>query len=270
LCGLSLFLLMQPAWAQGSAQLISLEGRIQPGSPVLAVFGGNEQKLNLEIKGLTMPSASLRADLLQVAGILALPLARNLDLQDGISFSDPSPHFLRVLLKFPKVQRHAEILVRLRIIDPANPSNPIRLGDLRFDVFPTSLTKDLSDLLTVAPDDAPRLVLFGSGQKLRHSLTELHVPFEDGGSGVPDRLDANRFYIGELATNEERLIAQDRSTGARVALFANDDSLPPGIYADRSRTGVLINVSLPMLDNLTDDPLDQLALIKIIRQLSPN
>jgi hypothetical protein len=270
LCGAFLLLLVQSALAQGSAQFTSLEGRFQPVPPVPVVFGGHQQKVNLEIKGVTMPSASLRADLLQVAGSLAMPLGKNLDLQDGISLSDPSPHSLQVSLKFPEVKRQTEILVRLSVIDPAKPSNAISLGDLRFEVFPASLTKDLGDLLPAMPDGAPRLVIFGSGQKLRHSLTKLHVPFEDGESDLPDRLDANRFYMGELATSEERLSAQDRSTGAHVVLFVNDDSLPPGIYADRSSTGVLIKVSLPMLDNLTDDPLDQVALMKIIRLLSAN
>jgi hypothetical protein len=270
LFGLFLVLSPQSVFAESTVQLVGVEGRIPPGASLPAVFGGREKGLNLEIKGVTMQGGSLRADLLSVAGSLALPLVKNLDLQDGIALSEATSHALRVSLKFPEVKSRTGIVVRLILIDPAAPSNVISLGDLRFQVFPASLTKNLNDLLPPMADGTPRLVLFGSGQKLRHGLTELHVPFEDGGSDLPNRFDPNRLYFGELTTSEERQSAQDRSAGARLALFASDESLPPGIYADRSNAGVLINVSLPILDNLTDDPLAQLGLMKIIRQLSTN
>jgi hypothetical protein len=99
-------------------------------------------------------------------------------------------------------------------------------------------------------------------------LTGLHMPFEDGGDGTPDRFDPNRFYFGELATDEQFQQAQDQSAGARLVLFSPDESLPAGVYAERSPSGALIHVTAPLLDNLNDDPRAQLGFIKIIHLLS--
>jgi hypothetical protein len=232
------------------------------------IFSKRDEKISIVIDGAAVQPAYLRADLFQVAGKLAMPLAKDLHLREGITFPNGARQVLAGFITIPEVKRRTEVLIQLALVPNGSPVIPIHLMDIRLVVFPTSITQELTDLLQPASDGSARVVVFGSGQKLRHFLTSLHVLFEDGGAGVPDRFDADRFYLGELATNAEQLSAQDRSAGARLALFASDDSLPPGIYANRSSTGVLINVSLPMLDNLTDDPLAQLALMKIIRQLS--
>jgi hypothetical protein len=266
-----IILLFWPAHSSLAAdevRLVGLEGRAQPSITNLAVFGGREQELNLELETPKIQSGFLRGDLFQVAGY-AMPLVKNIKLKDGLNFSDTPPYKLQVSVKFPEVERQAHMILALALFSQPGAS-PVHSQLLRFEVFPGSVTKELTDLLRSKADGSAQVVVFGPGQKLRHFFGGLHVPFEDGGAALPDRLDADRFYLGELATNEEQLSAQDRGAGARLALFANDDSLPPGIYADRSTTGVLINVSLPMLDNLTDDPLEQLTLIKIIGQLSTN
>jgi hypothetical protein len=233
-----------------------------------AIFGKRDEKISIVIDGVVASPAYLRADLFQVAGKLAMPLAKDLHVREGITFPNGDRQILAGFIKIPEVKRRTEVLVQLALVPNGSPASPIHLMDIRLEVFPASLTRDLTDLLQPGLDGSARVVVFGSGQKLRHFFTVLHVPFEDGGAGVPDRFDADRFYLGELATNEERLSAQDRSAGARLALFASDDSLPPGIYANRSSTGALININLPMLDNLVNDPMEQLALIKIIHQLS--
>jgi hypothetical protein len=235
-----------------------------------ALFGNRNEKITISIDGVAAEPAYLRADLFQVAGKLAMPLAKDLHLLERLTFPNGAAQTLAASIKIPDVKRRTQVLVQLALVPNESPASPIHLTDIRLDVFPASITKELTDLLQPKSDGSARVVVFGSGQKIRHFLSLVHVRFEDDGSGLPDRLDANRFYLGELATKEERLTAQDRSTGARLALFANDDSLPPGIYANQSDTGVLVNVSLPMLDHLADDPLEQLALIKIIRQLSAN
>jgi hypothetical protein len=112
------------------------------------------------------------------------------------------------------------------------------------------------------------VVVFGPGQKLRHFLTGLRVLFEDGGTDTPDRFDPNRLYFGELATDEQFQQAQDHSAGARMALFSPDESLPVGVYAERSHSRIFVHVTSPLLTNLNDDPRAQLGLIKIIHFLS--
>jgi hypothetical protein len=250
-----------------AVRLVSMEGRVQPAAPLPAVFGNCEESLDLEMETAAAQTASLRADLFQVAGSLAMPLMKDVHLQNGLTFSGASPQRLRVSIKFPDVKRRTEILVRLELLQNVPQAIPLPLGDLRFEVFPASVTEELTDLLRPKPEGAPHVVVFGSGPKLRHFFSSLQIPFEDAGTGAPDRFDPNRFYFGELATDEQFQQAQDRSAGARLVLFSPDESLPAGIYAERSNSGVLIHVTSP-LDNLNDDPRAQLGFIKIIQLLS--
>ena len=104
-------------------------------------------------------------------------------------------------IKFPDVKRRAEVLVRLTLIQNVPQANPIQLGDLLFEVFPASVTQELKDLFQPKPNGTAQVVVFGPGQKLRHFLTGLHVPFEDGGTDTPDRFDPNRLYFAELTTD---------------------------------------------------------------------
>ena len=264
-------LLLGPAQftqAAESVRLVSLEGRIEPASRLPAVFGNHEQGINLELAGVVAQTVSLRADLFQIADKLAMPLATDIHLQDAITLTKVSPQRLRVSIKFPDVKRRAEILVRLALIPNGPQANPIQLGDLRFEVFPASVTKELTDLLQPKPNASASVVVFGPSQKLRHFLTGLHVPLEDGDSGTPDRFEPSRLYFGELTTDEQFQQAQDQSAGARLVLFSPDESLPAGVYVERSNSGVLIHVTAALLDNIDDDPRAQLGLIKIIHFLS--
>jgi len=233
-----------------------------------AVLGNREKGITIEIDGVAAQPAYLRADLLQVAGKLAMPLTKDIHLLEGISFPNGSFQILRAPIKFPDVKRRTEILVRLALVPNGQQASPIHLLDLRFDVFPASVTKDLIDLLQPKPNGSASVVLFGRGQSLRHFLTDLHIAFEDDGASTPDRFDPNRLYFGELTTDEQFQQAQDQSAGARMVLFSPDESLPPGVYTERSNSGVLIHVTSPLLDDLNDDPRAQLGLTKIVHLLS--
>jgi len=266
ICGILFIRLASSAHATNSIQLVGMEGRSSPAAVNLpAVFGNKEKEVDLEINGVTVSSVSLHADLFQISGTLAMPLAKDIHLQEGLTLSTPPPQRLRVSIKFPNVKQQAEILVRLSLAKNA-PDKTAALGDLRFEVFPTSVTKELTDLLQ--PKSNAKAMVFGPGQKLRHFLTSAHVSFEDGGSDTPDRFDPNRLYFGELSTKEQFQQVQDRSNGAHVVLFSPDESLPAGVYSDRSNPGIFIQVTSPLLDNLDDDPRAQLGFIKIIHLLS--
>lgn len=263
------------AFAQVSVQLAGLEGRSQPNPVIPALFGGSQQKLDLRVgETITLAGTSLRADLYQVAGTLARPIAANLQLEEVFPVAPSSGWTMQVSLKFPEVKGRTAIVVHLSgLLESIQPNGirrptPVVLGDLRFEVYPATVTKDLTDLLQPKPDGSAQIVVFGPGQKLRQFLTGLHVSFEYSGIGTPDRFDPNRLYFGELATDEQFQQVQDRSAGARLVLFSPDESLPAGVYTDRSSSGVLIHVTAPLLDNLNDDPRAQLGLIKITRLLS--
>jgi hypothetical protein len=255
-----------PVYADGTVKLVATT---EAAPPIAAFFGGREQNLNLQIAGVAVPVALLRADLFLAAGSLAVPVARDVHVNERVTLPDMSPHAVQGSLKFPEVKRETAMIARLALIDSANPSTPIPLGDLRFEIFPATLTKELVDSFPHDEDDSPRVVVFGSGQKLRPALKALKARFEDAGAELPGRFDPAKIYLGEPATQDDFQAALDRSAGASVALFHADETVPPGIYASRVSDGVLVDVTLPLLDHLADDPRAQTAFLKIIRLLTP-
>jgi len=260
--------LVPSALPAASVQFIGLQDQVEAAPSLPAVFGSREQGCDLAIAGTGPQDGSLHAASFQISGELTMPLQADIDLKDGISFPDGSPQKVHVSIKFPEVRQRTEILYRLSLLPSGPGAKAMPLGDLRFEVFPPEITKELGDLLAIKPDHPPLAVLFGPGQKLRHILASLHVPFEDNGSELPDNLDPSRLYFGELNAEEQFQQVQDRGAGARIAVFSPTESLPSGVYSDRSSSGISIRVTTPLLDNFNDDPRAQLALIKIVHLLS--
>jgi hypothetical protein len=263
---LGVFLLASNEAVQGSVDLVGLPGRVPPGIVAPAVFGATEQKMDLDIQGVDLPHGSVTAELFQVAGRLAMPIGRTIVLQDGVNLSATIPRRMAVSIKFPPVKERAEI--RIRLSAAGLPSGPIPLGELRFEVFPRSLSKGITDMLPPLPNGTQRLVVFGAGKKLRPALRAMHLPFEDGGQTLPGIFNRERIYMGDMATHNEQLQARDHSAQARLAVFSEDDSLPRGIYATNTIDQIFILVTSPLLDDLVDDPRDQMAFSKIVQLLS--
>jgi hypothetical protein len=251
-----------------SVRLIGIAGRTDSNAPLPAVFSNREEKLDLEIDAPAVSSAALRADLFQVTGELAMPLDRNRVLTEGLVFPTASLQHLRIAVKFPEVKRCAVILLRLSLKNAT--AMPVALGELRFEVFPASVTKELLDLLRPRPGGPSAVTIFGPGQLLRNFLTDSHVSFDEGGTDVPGQLDPVRLYFGEWpASGDSSPPLQDPAEPGRIAVFGPDDSVPPGVYVERSSpAGPLVRVTLPFLQNLKEDPRSQLALIKVIHLLS--
>jgi hypothetical protein len=228
----------------------------------LAVFGGTEQKLDLGIGGIDLKQATLHGDLFQVAGSLAMPLGKSVKIPGPVDL----PGEARFTVSFPEVKSEAEILLRLSAVNPAGAALP--LGEMHFAVFPRELTSQIVSLLSPLPNGDTRLVVFGTGRKLRPALQALHVPFEDVGDELPGRFAPERIYFGDIATHDEQQQAHDRSQGARIALFSSDDSLLPGVFENRGADGTFILVTLPVLDTLPNNPRAQLVLLKVIQSLT--
>jgi hypothetical protein len=262
--------LVPVAWTQAgeSVRLLGLADRTAPTPQNPAVFGNRDEILELEIVADATQNASLRADLFQIAGSMAMPLSKRLHLRDGLAFSGASPQRVRVAMKFPEVKERAQILVHLSLFPSGPQAAAISLGDLQFEVFPSDIARELAALLKPKENEASLATIFGSGHKLRDFFATLRVPFDDGGESVPDRLDPARYYFVEPSDDHQTQDAVDRRAGVRLVVFAPNESLPLGIYAERSTAGAFIRVTLPLLDDLRTDPRAQLGLIKIIHLLS--
>jgi hypothetical protein len=254
------------AEAAPSLRLLTIEGRDEAPAPVPGVFGASTQGFDVEIAGINATGVSLHTMPFQIAGGMAMPLGPDLDLMDGLILADAAPQKVHITLKIPAVSRQAKIVYRLSIVAKAAAPSPI--GEFTLEVFPASLTTDLADMLRGNPNAEPLVVVFGTGHRVRPILTALHVPFQEGGLSVPSHFEVGRFYFGELDKDEQFQQARDRAAGARLVILSPDDTLPPGVYSEKSSSGILIHVTSPLLDHFDADPRAQLALIKIVRLLS--
>src|SRR5579863_7170714 len=132
-CGAFLLLPTGSVFAAASVELAGLEGRIPPAMSLPAVFGNREEGIVIEINGVAAPSASLRADLFQVAGVMTQPLTKDIHLQEGLTLSNVSAQRLHVSIKFPEVKKRAEVLLRLTLIQNVPQVGSILLGEIRFE-----------------------------------------------------------------------------------------------------------------------------------------
>jgi hypothetical protein len=267
-CGVLLALASSPARGLEPVRFMGIAGRPEENAPLPAVFSDQKEEIDLE---LDMPSTSsvLRADVFEVAGDLALPLAKGVVLKSGFSFPTASLQHLRVPVKFPDAKRHTVIMLRLAC-EGTVAQAPVSLGELKFEVFPVAITKELLDLVRTHPGGPNPVTIFGPGHLLRQFLTDSHVSFNEGGSDVPRQFDPDRLYLGEWPSDSAASpLPETPAEPGHVAIFAPDDSVPPGVYVERSSpAGPLVRVTLPVLSNLKDDPRAQLALIKVIHLLS--
>jgi len=266
-CGGLLLLSAACGFGAASVRLADFPGRTEPAPLLHAVFGNRAQTLDLEIDNAAPSSGDLVADLFQTSGELALPLARGIHVQDAVTLDGKGPQTLRISIKFPNVQKRAETLVRFSLVSRSSTTVPVQVGDLRLEVYPASITKELEDLLKPRTDGTIPAVLFGAGRKLQSFLALAKIPYDVSGIDLPDQFEPNRIYFGEAAHEESYSITQEIRQRVRMAVFAPDQSLPAGVYAEQAPDAVFIRVTLPLLDNLNDDPRAQLALIKIIHLL---
>ncbi len=243
-------------------RVLSVGDRSLEPVPDTAVFAHRPQKLSLGLFGYPGASGTLVADLFQAGGSLAIPLVKNIKLEENLTLAESTA--VSISLTFPNVQRPTDILARFAMI-PANGAAPrIPLGELRFEVFPESLTKELTDLLSPAPDGTA-VVVFGPGSNFRRFLAAAKVRFDDAGDDTPSNFEPTLLYLGDITADDQFQQVQDRwALGGRVVVFSLDESLPPGVYTDRAHSGALIHITAPLLENLSDDPRAQNGLIKIL------
>jgi len=267
-CGCLLAWSISPSLDATTVEVVGLQGYVEPALPPTSVFGNREQGVDLDVSNAAPKSGPLMADVFQVTGELSMPLATNVRLQDAVTLTGAPSQRLHVSIKFPDVKQHAQILIRLSIRGTPPQTTPALLGDLHFEVFPNSLTKQLADLLQPRPDGSVPVVLFGAGRKLHVFLGAIGVRFDDAGNDCPETFEAGRLYLGEMASAQGAVPTQEMVNAAHVAIFAPDPLLPAGIYAESRASGVFVQVTQPLLDNLSIDPRAQLALIKVIHLLN--
>lgn len=223
-------------------------------TPVIHVFDGVPATLNLAVEAPLGANVSLRAEVVQVASGLAAPLAPELKIADAVAFADRTFSIVPASIPLPVVKNKTELRVRFRMETAGR--EPL-FCDAQIFVHP----KELPETLKKPP--VP-LTVFGESPRLRAFLTGQGVPFTDGGDALPSAPRKDVLYLTEIETPPAW------PEGMRVVFFSAGLDGLPGVYQRETPPGSVTKVTLPILDNLSTDPLSQEIFARLLASPLPN
>ena len=110
--------------------------------------------------------------------------------------------------------------------------------------------------------------MFGEEKRAGAFLEKQEVKFDEAGTDLPDRPEAGHLYVGsaKAADLSQWLNAHPTWEGSLV-VFCGDANLLPGVFTEIRGEGRLAKVTLPLLDNLSADPLTQKTFITILASI---
>jgi hypothetical protein len=253
------------------------------------VIGGQNIAIDFHIPA-SVERKNVTIDIWQVVGPAgngtAVYLQKNVPLENlfrkGTDTFDFQP---------PTVKRRTAMAVSFRekAGDPKTGSR-IRLGHVWLNVYPDiplrETAKPLADALrhyqTANPSALPAILFFGSGEfiaPLRAFLEDCDIPFQDAGEDLDwmtrDEAAASVLHIGHLLNSAQPnpFFALEKGrwlvfSGGIDAFFRTHNSslawYMPGIYSKTTPGGVLTRVTLPLLQQLADDPRAREVLLELI------
>lgn len=233
------------------AQALKLVDTPDRGRVITALPVQSGEAVTMEM--LLMPGtdyATIKADLVQIAGTVAAPLQAPIAL-------DPSPLDPRLtIVRFtaPDVAR----ITRLRLQLSDQSIWPIV-------VFPSEGKRDdQPDLAGLLKSTRQRLLVCGRSRELRDHLDQLGLRYEDLGTDAPRALRKDQILIGELPDTDawKRLAASDAD--GRLIASVDDPSLLPGVHSTTRESRYLCKITLPLFQLLPDNPQARETLFQLL------
>ncbi len=215
--------------------LLGVNGRPVAATPFAVVATQGVALRILSSDAAPIDKTSVR--LVQIAGVVARPLDTPVNLEP-----DPADSRLSLVsFTTPAVERPATFGLRLGDSPP-----------LVFTVFPAYSTRsDRASLAETLETSRLRLLVCGPSNKLRAWLRSEKLQFDDEGVDPPDRIPDDALLLGVL--NKENWQRLAPPGAGRVLAFVEDQTMPPGVYADTAARRA--KITLPILSALPDDPL---------------
>lgn len=207
------------------------------------VFDDRPASIHLEVKAPIGTGGFIRADVWQVASGIAAPLSADLKIADVLEFNDRTFVIVPASIPLPKVKYRSELRVRFRLALSGNEEMSV-FCEARMFVYPKSLPATLKEL-------PARLAVLGDSPSLRAFLNGENIPFTDAGSALPMSAKEEMIYL------TENNVSTRWPEGLRVIVFSTESDLAPGIYSRESQAGFIIKVTLPILDDLSTNPLSR-------------
>lgn len=251
-------LLATAIWAESSlhpqdagieVRRVRLEGEDES-VRVFHMFSGASLGLNLDLRG-TKPSI-VGVRLFQKAQGLAMPLSE--EIQIGRFLPQSAHHSFITSLSLPITEKRLELI---GTILAHQEERVFEIGYISIFVYPEDLSKPLQAL-------SQKIVVFGERNEIRSYLQKRGVAFREGGPLLPSKVESGSIYIGD-ASSQEILAWSPKETGSsQVVIFTKDENLWPGVYQTNEGSLIRRKVTLPLLDNLDQNPLSETTFVSLL------
>jgi hypothetical protein len=214
------------------------------------LFGGRKHEIAVSLYTADKERREFPAQLFQVAGKLAVPVA----LTDGKPLVIEGGNAIKRSgswsVVFPRVERKTPFVARFE-----------GAGVLRFTIYP----ENLLDPLRSVPDTGPKLYTLTSAGELATFLRDANIPSRDLGATVPPEFAEAAVMLAQSQASAPQDLPRTLHKGQALVIFQSpEDNDLPRIVASPLGRGFLITVKLKLLDRLPVSPRAQEIFAEII------
>ncbi|MEI9892807.1 MAG: hypothetical protein WDN28_02535 [Chthoniobacter sp.] len=236
-------------------------------APEFHIWGGQAVEFTLEITtDEPAQHVNVRANLFQIAGTIAAPLASNLPVAQELSFPPALARVEKWKVTLPAVRQATNVELRFTTQSGAG-ENWQPAGGARLMVYPADVGGQLRKLIAdAAKREAGQLAVFGNSEALKTALRQLHVDFDDLGDTLPGELDKSLIYLGECLPQESDEILRRGKLSGRVLIFTRDPAFAARRLLDRPQRRILVRVTLPIWPGFAHAPQRQSAFLSLLQR----
>ena len=246
-----------------TAPLLASEGMrvtVVAAHPVMttpAFFGAGPARLTLRFEGIGT-CEDLVGRLYQVASALAAPLAEPKKLDCGGSHSSDLDGGVTIVLDFemPDVDQETEFEWRFASCPAERQEDCEPVGEVAFAALP----RDLLEPLAIWSQDNV-LQIHDPSERLQSFFDSHDVAYVAPGGPVLPGMQVLTL-VAEDEQVDDNVLAELAASGPLVVFRNERASLPLVVHKSRP---ALVDVSLPILDRLAQDPGAVVALLEILR-----
>lgn len=213
-------------------------------------FSGTSLRLHLDLRGTKPGIIGVR--LFQKTQGLAMPLGKEIEIGRFLPQSDH--HSFITTLCLPITEKRLELV---GILLAHQEEKVFEIGHISIFVYPEDLSKPLKAL-------SQKIVVFGERNEIRSYLQKRGVAFREGGPFLPSKVESGNIYIGDASSQEVQAWSPKETGSSQVVIFTKDENLWPGVYQTNEVSFIRRKVTLPLLDNLDQNPLSETTFVSLL------
>ena len=250
----ALFLLI-PCTSEGQTGPVVLDtvriGKAPKNEPkkIWKVFGGQTISVSLVVYGDPKERISIQADLFQTAsGNFAAPVKKAIPIASDLDLSRSVQYPIAFLLQLPKVERASDFYLcySYRLDSEEKWENA---GSVNMRVYPDDILKPIQSFA-----EKNRIYLYGENSILRSFFKYKNIRFEDIKDSFPKPEINPGLILAEYIDEDWFALPKELPSDQAVVVFYPPTDRLPRIMVKQASHGILLEVKMDLLDELTTNP----------------